>query len=54
MTDLNYTLITGSSGFLGRTISKALINSNRNLFISDLNEKELSKLKNSLTNCLWN
>ena len=34
----NYTLITGSSGFLGKVISKALINSNKNLFISDLNE----------------
>ena len=41
MKGLNYTLITGSSGFLGKTISKTLLNSNKNLFISDLNEKSL-------------
>ena len=49
MKGLNYTLITGSSGFLGKTISKTLLNSNKNLFISDLNEKKLTNLKYSLS-----
>ena len=43
-----YTLITGSTGYLGRTISENLSKSKINLIITDINKNNLIKLKEKL------
>ncbi len=48
MNKKKYTLITGSTGYLGNTISDSLSDSKKNLIITDINKKNLIKLKEKL------